>query len=168
MAKTHENLWAPWRMQFIEEAQGGNTLSPFVAIYQSKDDRKNLLLFRGTYCFVVMNRYPYSNGHLLILPIAQKSELTTLSKDEHAEMLQLTGECVRILRETLHADGANCGLNFGKAAGAGILDHLHMHVVPRWVGDSNFMPVLSGTRCMPEYLETTYDKLLPSFQKIKL
>lgn len=168
MAPTNENLWAPWRMQFIEEARGGKQSSPFVAIYQSKDDHKNLVLFRGPHCFVLMNRYPYSNGHLLILPNAHKADLIDLNSAEQAEMLKLTAESVRILKEILHTDGANCGINVGKAAGAGILDHVHMHVVPRWIGDSNFLPILSGTRCMPEYLEATYEKLLPGFQGLKL
>jgi len=168
MAQKPEQLWAPWRMQFIDETREHGACSPFVALYQSNEDRKNLVLFRGQHCFVLMNRYPYSNGHLLILPIAQKAELDLLSKEESAELMQLTTACVQIVRSILHADGANCGINLGKAAGAGILGHVHMHVVPRWVGDSNFMPVIGGTRCMPEYLEATYDKLLPSFQGLKL
>ena len=163
----HDNLWAPWRMEFIKDARQGLKESPFIEILADSDDRKNLLLYRGELAFVVLNKYPYTNGHLLIMPNAKKAELHDLDSAEHAEMLQLTAAAVQILRKVFNADGVNCGINLGKAAGAGILDHIHMHVVPRWVGDTNFLPVLSNTRCLPEYLDETYQRLHAEFAALK-
>lgn len=113
-----------------------------------------------------MNKYPYNNGHLMIVPYAHKAEICNLSGDVQKEMIHLTGESVRILKKVLRCEGANCGMNIGKVAGAGIAGHVHMHVVPRWMGDSNFMPIIGNAKSMPEYLEATYKKLKPYFDKI--
>ena len=128
------------------------------------EDTKNLILARGPLTYVLMNIYPYNSGHLMIAPYRHLKSLEKLSPDETAEMIAWASKSERILREAFHAEGFNIGVNVGKVAGAGIDDHLHMHVVPRWNGDTNFMPVLGETKVIPEYLEATYAKLLPYYQ----
>lgn len=161
-----DRLWAPWRMEFIESARqdkGGPCV--FCEIEASKDHKKSLVVHRRKHAYVVLNRYPYNNGHLLVVPERHVAELSDLKSDELLDVMGLLSTSVQVLREKLGADGINCGINLGKAAGAGILHHLHVHVVPRWMGDSNFMPVIADTRAMPEYLEATYDRLLAGFSK---
>ncbi len=160
-----EHLWAPWRMQFIEELRDRSGGCIFCELAAAGDDRRRLVLHRGKSCYVLMNRFPYNNEHLLIIPSRHVAELTDLTAEEHAEMLGLCGRSVEVMRGTLQAEGFNCGFNLGKVAGAGIADHLHLHVVPRWCGDANFMPIIGDTRSMPEYLEQTYDRLIAGFQK---
>jgi len=128
------------------------------------EDTKNMILARGPLTYVLMNIYPYNSGHLMIAPYRHLKSLEKLSPDETAEMIAWASKSERILREAFHAEGFNIGVNVGKVAGAGIDDHLHMHVVPRWNGDTNFMPVLGETKVIPEYLEETYAKLLPYYQ----
>ena len=160
------NLWAPWRMQFIEDLKNRKDGCIFCEMALAGDDRKRLVLHRGKTCYVVMNRYPYNNGHLLVTPYRHVGVIKALTKEEHQEIMELTGASVEIMQTALEAEGINCGINLGKAAGAGIVDHFHMHVVPRWVGDTNFLPVMSETRSMPEYLENTYDRLIGGFKQI--
>lgn len=160
-----ENLWAPWRMQFIEAARSQMTGCIFCDMLKKGTDREQLILFRSGLAFVVLNKYPYSNGHLLIVPQRHIGELHELTRDEHAEMMQLTAHAVQILRKALKAEGINCGMNLGKVAGAGVRGHVHGHVVPRWVGDTNFLPVLADVRSLPEYLHVTYDRLVGEFSK---
>jgi ATP adenylyltransferase len=113
-----------------------------------------------------MNKYPYNNGHLMVVPYIHKAGISDLGESVQREMIRLTGESVRILKKVLKCEGANCGMNIGRVAGAGIADHVHMHVVPRWMGDSNFMPIIGDAKSMPEYLEATFKKLKPEFQKL--
>jgi ATP adenylyltransferase len=127
------------------------------------EDTKNLILARGSFTYVLMNIYPYSCGHLMIAPYRHLESLEKLSVEERGEMLAWASKSERILRDAFHAEGFNIGINVGKVAGAGIDDHLHMHVVPRWSGDTNFMPVLGETKVIPEHVEETYAKLLPYF-----
>jgi len=153
-------------MDFIQRAHDGlEGECVFCASQKASDAREALVLYKGKSVFVVMNKYPYTNGHLLIIPNRHLAELSELNADEQQEILSLSAKSIEILRENFKAAGFNCGFNFGRAAGAGILDHLHFHIVPRWVGDTNFLPVLSDIRTMPEYLHDTYDRLLPAFQK---
>ncbi len=162
-----DNLWAPWRMQFIEDLRdnpGGCFLCEYA---QAGDERERLVLCRLEHTYVVMNRYPYNNGHVLLVPKSHQGKLVDLTDDEHRELSYLNAQAVEILQEQLGAEGVNCGINIGRVAGAGIIDHVHLHVVPRWNGDNNFMPVLSETRSMPEYLENTYDKLVERFKKLE-
>lgn len=126
----------------------------------------SLVLYRGKYCFVMMNKYPYNNGHLMVVPYIHRSEILNLRSEIQQELIWLTGESVRILKKVLKCQGANCGMNIGNVAGAGIVGHVHMHVVPRWLGDSNFMPVIGNARSMPEYLSATFKKLKPEFDKL--
>lgn len=160
------NLWAPWRMQFIEDLRGKAAGCIFCELQENGDDRERLVLCRWKHSYVVMNRFPYNNGHLLIVPNKHQGRLTDLTDEEQAELMLLNAKSIDILMDALEAEGVNCGINIGRAAGAGIVDHVHMHVVPRWNGDTNFMPLISDTRSMPEYLENTYDRLIDGFKKL--
>ena len=155
-------LWAPWRMAYIEGARGEGCL--FCEKPRDGADRTNLILSRGPLTYVVMNLFPYSNGHLMIVPYRHCADLAQLSPEESLEIMQSAQRCTQILQDTFRAEGFNIGFNLGKVSGAGIADHIHLHIVPRWMGDTNFMPVLADTKVMPEYLEVGYDKLYPLFQ----
>jgi len=132
-------------------------------MFAEENDRDNLVLKRGKTCAVVMNRYPYTSGHLMVTPYRHLDNLADLTAEERLEMMDLSIEAVDILKAELKPDGLNLGYNLGAAAGAGLKDHIHQHVVPRWTGDTNFMPVLSGTRVMPQALMEQYDVLQPLF-----
>ena len=127
-------------------------------------DRQTLTLHRDARALVMLNRYPYTNGHLMVAPIAHQARLFDSGVEALADLIRLTAEAQRILSDVYHPDGFNIGMNFGQVAGAGIADHYHMHIVPRWGGDSNFMTVTAATRLVPEALDTTYDKLRPFFE----
>lgn len=158
-----KTIWAPWRIEYIlSEKDDGCFLC---RIFSEDNDRDNLLLKRGTACAVVMNRYPYTGGHLMVTPYRHLDSLNDLNKEEKAELMELTIEAVEILKSELKPDGLNLGFNLGEAAGAGLKDHLHQHIVPRWTGDTNFMPVMSDTRVMPQALAEQYDVLYPLFNK---
>ncbi|MBN1282497.1 MAG: HIT domain-containing protein [Proteobacteria bacterium] len=161
-----ERLWAPWRMKFIEELRDKGSGCIFCELAAPGDDRKRLILHRGESCYAVMNRYPYNNGHMMVVPYRHEGELGGLAAAEHREMLSVCAHAVRIMRDAMEAEGFNIGLNIGAVAGAGVADHIHMHLVPRWRGDSNFLPVLGETKCMPEYLEDTYARLIDGFSAI--
>lgn len=156
-------LWAPWRMAYIAGPKGGGCL--LCDLPRRGDDRQNLVLRRGPRTYVVMNRYPYNNGHLMIVPYRHCADFGRFSAEDALEFMQETQRATRILHRLFGAEGFNVGVNLGKAAGAGIAEHVHIHVVPRWVGDTNFMPVLSDTKVMPDYLEATYEKLVPVFRE---
>lgn len=162
--KQPDRLWTPWRMEYIVD-----TNRPGGCIFcdkpEEESDRENLILFRGERIFVIMNRYPYNNGHLMVTPYSHVSDVTLLTEEEMLEVSRSIQKSVEILKETMNPQGFNVGMNMGKAAGAGIDDHLHFHVVPRWNGDTNFMPVLSDVRVMPEHLDETYLKLKPFYEK---
>ena len=158
-------LWAPWRMAYIDRPRTAGCLLCDLA--RDDDDRANLILCRGSRAYVLMNRFPYNNGHLMIVPYRHCADLDQVSADDSLEIMREAQRATRILHQAFGAEGFNVGLNLGKAAGAGIAEHLHMHVVPRWVGDTNFMPVLADTRVMPDYLEATYAKLVPFFRSEK-
>ena len=156
-------LWAPWRMAYIEGARGEGCL--FCDKPCEADDRKNLILHRGPLTYVVMNLFPYANGHLMIVPYRHCADLGQLSPEESLEIMQSAQRCTQVLQRAFRAEGFNIGFNLGKVAGAGIADHVHLHVVPRWMGDTNFMAVLADTKVMPEYLEASYQKLQSFFQE---
>lgn len=161
-----ERLWAPWRMEFIRELRAGSGGCLFCELALAGDDRERLVLHRGSRCYVVMNRYPYNNGHMMIVPHQHAGRLSELSEEEGAEVMRLSSWAADIMTRVLEAEGFNCGFNVGRCAGAGIVDHLHLHVVPRWCGDSNFLPVIGETRSMPEYLTATYDRLRLEFDRL--
>lgn len=131
---------------------------------QERKDKENLVLLRSRWTFVILNAYPYNNGHLMVVPYRHVAHLEGLSREERVEMMEVTTLSVGALKRALKPDGFNVGLNLGKVAGAGIEEHLHIHVVPRWQGDTNFMPVLAETRVLPEYLHATYERLRPFFE----
>lgn len=161
-----QHLWAPWRMQFIEELRDKSRGCVFCEHQKDGDDKERLILHRGKTSFVMMNRYPYNNGHLLIIPYRHVAKLSDLNPEEHLEMMGLCAGSADIMSKAIEAEGFNCGLNLGKIAGAGIADHVHMHIVPRWLGDTNFLPVLADTHSMPEYLGQTYDRLIEGFKAL--
>lgn len=153
-------LWAPWRLTYIEKpAQSSGTGDIFLDLPAENDDRKNSILFRGTTAFVMLNAYPYTNGHLLIAPYRQVADIDLLDDAELLEINQLLAQGVRWLRTAYNPDGFNLGVNMGKAAGAGIPVHIHWHIVPRWNGDTNFMTAVGEVRVMPQSLEASYDRL---------
>ncbi|MBL7686048.1 MAG: HIT domain-containing protein [Deltaproteobacteria bacterium] len=152
-----KQLWAPWRMQFITQPRTKGCI--FCQFLKQKNDRENLILYRGRSAFIILNKFPYNNGHLMVVPHRHTAELRKLDSKTDIEMMQLVQKSVDALKKTMNPQGFNVGLNLGHAAGAGIVDHLHFHVVPRWVGDTNFMPIFSGDKVMVEYLHETYDRL---------
>ncbi|GBC73247.1 AP-4-A phosphorylase [archaeon HR04] len=164
-----ERLWAPWRIAYIERPSDEQCI--FCTKPREGRDRKNLILMRGRHVFVILNAYPYANGHLMITPYRHVADPREVNDEEYAEIFSYLRLCISILKDALKADGFNIGMNIGKVAGAGIADHLHMHIVPRWNGDTNFMPVVGDTRIIPEYLERTYERLLldlPEEEKARL
>jgi ATP adenylyltransferase len=157
-----KRIWAPWRMEYIAGASGGREKGCFLCI-DGKDDEKALVVERVRNAFVVMNRYPYSNGHLMVVPERHVGSLEDLSDEELLTMMRLVRRSSSILTKEMNANGLNVGINMGKAAGAGLEEHIHIHVVPRWFGDTNFMPVLGETRVISEHLYETYRKLKERF-----
>ena len=160
-----EQLHAPWRIDYIlapkEPSPDG---SLFSKIAQSDQDEENLVIHRAKTCFALLNRYPYNGGHAMVVPYKQAADLHELTDGELAGLMQLTRHCQAIISTVMNPDGFNIGLNLGRVAGAGIIKHLHMHVVPRWNGDTNFMPVLANTSVVPEALKETAAKLREAFQ----
>jgi ATP adenylyltransferase len=158
-------VWAPWRMTYILSDKPGGCI--FCEKPRAQDDAQNLILWRGQTAFVMMNRYPYNNGHLMVVPHAHAASLTDMEPLQRAELGELTMCCEQVLRQVMHPDGFNIGLNLGSAAGAGIAEHLHVHVVPRWDGDTNYMTVVGEVRVIPQHLADTYALLLPYFQALR-
>ncbi len=151
-------LWTPWRYSYVTEGEAPSGCV-FCNAAGSPNDRENLIVHRAVHNFVILNRFPYTNGHVMIVPFAHVSSLAALTEDALLEMMRLAREAERHLRASYHPDGLNIGLNLGRSAGAGIADHLHMHVLPRWTGDTNFMTVTGETRVLPEDLPATWAKL---------
>ncbi len=154
-----EYLWAPWRMEYIKADKPSGCI--FCEKLHATTDRENLILFRGETSFIIMNKYPYNNGHLMVTPYRHTGNLEDLTESELLEIMILIRKSVLALKQLFRPQGFNVGMNLGRSAGAGIADHLHYHIVPRWDGDTNFMPVISEIKVLPEYLTQTYDKLHP-------
>lgn len=156
-----EKLWAPWRMEYIlAEKTEGCILCQKPA---QDNDEANYILHRGQKNYVILNKYPYNSGHLMIVPYRHFDSLEELTAGERHEHLDMVSRAIAVLRRELSPEGFNTGMNIGKAAGAGIADHIHTHIVPRWQGDTNFMPAISDTRVVPEALAETYRKLKDKF-----
>jgi len=147
-----ESLHAPWRIDYILSPKPAQQESVFTRIAQSNDDVANLVIARDRTCYALLNAYPYTGGHLMVVPYKQTRDLEGLTDEELADLLKLTRRCQKALTSVMHPEGFNVGINLGKVAGAGILEHLHLHIVPRWLGDTNFMPVLAGTTVVPQAL----------------
>jgi len=157
-----DHLFTPWRYAYITGANApGDCL--FCGLLQSKDDEKSLIVHRAEYCFVMLNAFPYTSGHAMIVPYHHVDELIKISQAAAQEMMALTQRLESVLRELYRPDGINLGMNIGKAAGAGVAGHIHMHILPRWFGDVNFMGSVGETRVLPEDLQTTYKKLRSKF-----
>ncbi len=155
-----KKIWAPWRIEYIkQQISDDECFICDILNDDPKNDRKNLVLYRGKYSVVLLNLYPYISGHLMIAPNKHVANLNELSEEVSAEMWLLTTSTVELLKTAIHPDGFNIGINLGKIAGAGLKTHLHIHVVPRWSGDTNFMPILSDTRVISQALADTYSDL---------
>ena len=161
-----ERIWAPWRLKYVTDASKDE---PDECIFCAKpaagDDETNLIVHRGNHCFVILNLYPYTNGHLMVAPYDHIGAIQKLPEATTAEMMALAQRGIAILEEEFAPHGFNVGFNQGRVAGAGVEHHIHMHVVPRWGGDTNFMPVLADTRVMPQTLDQTYEALAGKFSR---
>ncbi len=153
-----KHLWSPWRMKYIENNEI-NSGCIFCDAVQHPDGAGNLVVFRSETAFVILNRFPYTTGHLMVVPYAHQPALHLLDSSTRAEMMELVNHASLVLDNAYQPDGFNIGANIGSAAGAGVAEHVHIHVVPRWVGNSNFMSTLGDTQVLPEILEDTYNKL---------
>jgi ATP adenylyltransferase len=179
-----DRLWAPWRLEYVTGNEPADSHLPSPADWRpdadrecflcraaahydssANADRKLLVAERGTHSLVVLNRYPYNNGHLLVAPWRHVGELSDMSRDEHIECMEQLGRLTRVYRERLHSDGFNVGLNLGRVAGAGLPGHLHWHLVPRWNGDNNFMGVIADTRVIPQSLDALWNLLAEALGK---
>ncbi len=157
-------IWAPWRIEYIlSPKEEGCFICEAVSQGEGPD---TLLLHKGEKCLVIMNRYPYNPGHLMVAPIRHVGDLEELSDEECLEMMSLTKLCLKVLKEEMSPEGFNLGVNLGKVAGAGLETHVHLHVVPRWNGDTNFMPVLADVKVIPEHILSTYEKLYKRLKEV--
>jgi ATP adenylyltransferase len=153
-------IWTPWRYQYMKEATSGKLVECiFCDAAARKDDAETLVVYRGAKTFVILNRYPYTSGHVMVVPYAHVAELSSCDAATLSEMMELSKRVESAFRDNYNPDGMNLGMNLGRAAGAGVTGHIHMHVLPRWFGDSNFMTVTGETRVHPEELKSTYERL---------
>ncbi len=164
-----EHLWAPWRMAFIasKTPQSEPQACIFCANPAADRDAENYIVYRGTYCFMILNIYPYNNGHLMIAPYQHIATAEDLDAATLTELMTQAQLALRALRLVMQPDGFNMGVNEGKVAGAGFADHVHLHIVPRWQGDTNFMPVIADVKVMPELLDDVYQKLKQALETLK-
>lgn len=159
-------LWSPWRYDYIKSSENTKVKSGCVfcdVLENPASDEEKFILHRAGFNFVILNIYPYISGHLMIVPFAHLADLDRADKPTTDEMMDLAKHCQKALREVYQPNGINLGMNFGKAAGAGVAEHFHMHILPRWIGDANFMTSIGETRTIPEDLKTTYTKLKDKF-----
>ncbi len=157
-----KQLWAPWRSEYITSEKGGECI--FCAAHSGSPG--GLVLFNGSLSLVMLNKYPYNSGHLMIAPVRHTAKIEELTPEESIDLFRLLRHTTAVLTKTYSPGGFNVGMNLGAAGGAGVVDHIHMHVVPRWNGDTNFMPVLSETKVVSEHLNTTLERLRPAFEKL--
>lgn len=154
-----KRMTTPWRRRYIEGHIKEDGCVFCNALAKTEDNSKNLIVHRGQRAFVIVNLFPYTNGHLMVAPMDHKASLELLDSETRAEMMELSSQAIVILKNIYHPQAFNVGANIGKAAGAGVPDHVHMHIVPRWAGDSNFMSILGETRVLPETIEETYERV---------
>jgi ATP adenylyltransferase len=158
----NQRIWAPWRLRYVKNAKT-STECVFCAKPDADDDRANLIVHRGEQAFVILNLCPYTNGHLMVAPFEHVGRLQDVDPEVVAEMMDLAKQAMSRLEAVYDPEGFNIGVNQGRVAGAGVEGHIHLHVVPRWAGDNNYMPVLADTRVMPQSLEESYDALEGGF-----
>jgi len=160
-------LWNPWRYEYIRQFSGGKEGSECLfCSLKSRSDEDALIVYRGKLSFIVLNAYPYNSGHVMIAPYSHVASLEDLSMDELVEMMQLVKLSMKAIRRAFNPDGFNIGVNIGRVAGAGVPGHVHIHVVPRWVGDTNFMGVIAGTKTLPVSLQETYSILRKAVEEV--
>ena len=159
-----KHLWAPWKMEYIKNKDASQKI--FSSKPNETEDKENLILYRGQSCYIIMNYYPYNNGHLMIVPYEESDSVENLTDETLTEIMRLTKKTMKILRENLQCHGFNFGANIGKGSGASIEGHLHFHIVPRWTSDTSFMPVVGSTKVVAQGLHDTYDQLKPFFEEI--
>ena len=155
-------LWTPWRYNYVTNTDKASGCV-FCEVLQEPDDEKARIVYRGTHCFIILNTFPYTSGHVMVVPYAHLDELQKLPPDVAQEMMALSQRMEGVLRELYRPDGVNLGMNIGKAAGAGVAGHIHMHVLPRWVADANFVSVVGETRILPETLDVTWRRMKEAF-----
>jgi ATP adenylyltransferase len=161
-----KTLWTPWRMEHVTGRAKNFEGCLFEPAGKQAKDKDALLLYRDALVVVLLNRFPYANGHLLVAPKRHLADITELKNKENVALMNMLSTCSTILRKRLHPHGLNIGLNLGSAAGAGIADHLHFHIVPRWENDHNFMTIMADVRTIPQHIESTFDLLQPDFQRL--
>ncbi len=166
MIQPMQHLWAPWRMEFIKGPKPSGCFFCEAAAADPADDQTHLVLARTNLSLAVLNRFPYNNGHLMVAPKAHLANLEDLPAATATDVTALSQRSLRVLREVLSPQGFNLGINAGKIAGAGVADHVHQHIVPRWDGDTNFMPVIAETKVLNEYLTTSYQELRAGFDRV--
>ena len=159
-----DHLWSPWRLDYVTGAAGSGT--PDCVFCDTSEAREQLIVARGRLTFVILNKYPYNNGHLMVAPVRHVGSLALMTADEQAELMSLTRHAEIALFEAYAPHGLNVGINLGRSAGAGVVDHLHVHMVPRWNGDTSFMSVVGNTRVLPEELHQTAARLRPIFERL--
>ena len=160
-----DRIWAPWRLSYIE-GQKSVEGCVFCIAAAEQIDAENLIVERAKHCMVMLNRYPYSSGHLMVIPYVHAADLSLIGAEVRAEMMELSEKWSRVIAEAYHPHGFNLGVNIGKSAGAGIAEHLHMHIVPRWNGDVNYMTTVGNTRVLPEALADSYTRLIAAAEKL--
>jgi ATP adenylyltransferase len=161
-----DRMWAPWRLEYIESVDDEKDGCIFCDLPKDNNDKKNLIVYQDELCFVIMNKYPYNNGHIMVVPYEHKSDLLDLSDEILLNTQQVIKKAIQVLKDLMHPHGFNVGLNVGRPAGAGIDEHIHYHIVPRWNGDTNCMPVLANTKVVSEAIDQTCEKLSNKFKEI--
>jgi ATP adenylyltransferase len=162
--KIMETIWSPWRMEYILSEKNDGCV--FCTEFSRSDGPENLIVIRGRLAFVILNRYPYTSGHLMVVPFVHRPSLEDLDPEIRSEMMELTSRALEVLRQEYRPQGFNVGFNIGAVAGAGVVEHVHLHIVPRWGGDTNFMSALANTRVLPETLEETYARVQGRWKQI--
>jgi ATP adenylyltransferase len=158
-------LWTPWRYAYVTAAAEGAKDCIFCELPRLGDDKKARIVYRGQHCFIILNTFPYTPGHSMIVPYAHIDELRLLAPDAAQEMMALSQKMENVMRRLYKPDGVNLGMNIGKAAGAGVAGHIHMHILPRWIADGNFMTVVGETRVLPETLEMTWERIKADLER---
>ncbi len=157
-----DRIWAPWRMEYVGSVKPAGENRCFLCVDPDKDNESLVLGRKGT-AFVIMNRFPYTNGHVMVVPVRHTGRMEDLSDEESLDLMRLVRTMIAVFKEEFKADGVNVGINIGRAAGAGLEEHVHIHMVPRWFGDNNFMPVVGETRMISEHLNASYERLKRKF-----
>ena len=158
-----EKMWAPWRLEYIQNADKKTEGCIFCDKPKQETDKENLIVHKDEHCFIILNKYPYNNGHLMVVPYEHKSDILDLSDTVLLNIQKVIQKAIKALKNTMEPHGFNIGVNMGRPAGAGIADHIHYHIVPRWHGDTNYMPVLAETKVVSEALDQTWEKLHNEF-----